>query len=339
MSLPDDIREEYDVLPDTDRFHRPRPKRWLLLEGNRYSVTSGLLFGVFTTILAVGTIWPFQMRQLLTETDAVQTLLNTMLGGIILLVSIVASISAIVLSYDITSLDAQEERLEAAMRFRRDVGELTPRRGNPTDPSSFLRVMSEVIESRAKELEEMSSGIEGALAEDVQEYTHEVMETLEWLDRSLSDVSHGEFSALWRGLEVDYGAHLNESRGITLEHTGDFTEESREQFDELVRAIELFSTGREYFKTLYYTREVSRLSRTLLLISLPSILITATAILAIDAGILPDAWVFGLPPLLTFVAFVFTAALAPFAVLAAYMLRVATVALKTASAGPFSIAK
>ena len=76
---------------------------------------------------------------------------------------------------------------------------------------------------------------------------------------------------------------------------------------------------------------------TLLVVSLPSILVTAIAILAINANLLPDIWLFGLPPLLTFVAAMFTVALAPFLTLTAYMLRVATVAQRTAGTGLFSL--
>lgn len=77
------------------------------------------------------------------------------------------------------------------------------------------------------------------------------------------------------------------------------------------------------------------LSRTLLLVSLPAILVTATTILAINANLLPQVWIFGLSPLLTFVAAAFTAALAPFIILTSYMLRVATVSLRTTATGPF----
>jgi len=82
---------------------------------------------------------------------------------------------------------------------------------------------------------------------------------------------------------------------------------------------------------------VSQLSRGLLVVALPAILVNSSAILAISAQILPDIWLFGLPPLLTFVAVVFTVSLAPFLVLTSYMLRLSTVARRTAATGPFSL--
>jgi hypothetical protein len=82
---------------------------------------------------------------------------------------------------------------------------------------------------------------------------------------------------------------------------------------------------------------VVELSRTLLVVSLPAIIINATTILAINARILPEIWIFGLPPLLSFVAATFTISLAPFIILTAYMLRLSTVAREAATAGPFSL--
>jgi hypothetical protein len=163
------------------------------------------------------------------------------------------------------------------------------------------------------------------------------MQTVDSLEHASVNADGGEFSALWEGLEVDYGPHLNRSDRINIRHGDRFSEEYGRKFDDLVRAFELFATGKEYFKTLYYNREVSQLSRVLLLISLPTILVVASATLAIEAHLLPNFWFLGLPPLLTFVSFVITVALAPFITLTAYMLRIATVAKRTASAGPFTI--
>lgn len=88
---------------------------------------------------------------------------------------------------------------------------------------------------------------------------------------------------------------------------------------------------------MYYTREVSRLSQTLLVITHPAILANASTILALNAGILPEFWFFGIPPLQTFVAAAFTVSLAPYLVVTSYMLRLSSVARLTASAGIFSL--
>ena len=337
MSVADRYWNLRDWFPLPRRNGRFYVIRWVLLEANRLAVTGALLTFMFSALMAVGWIWPFEMQQVLTETPAVQTILSSLLSGIILLVSIVVSINSIVLSHDITSMDAQESRIHGVMEFRRDIGDLTESGESPTDPASFLSLMASVIHDRATAVQDASTGSDEELARDIQKYVDEVLKTVEPLDHQSDSASGAEFGILWLGLEADYGTFMDRSRMLRSSHGGELSETFGERLDGLVQAFQLFAVGKEYFKTIYYTQEVSQLSRTLLVISLPSILVTATAILAINAQLLPEVWVFGFPPLMSFVATVFTVALAPFLVLTSYMLRLSTVAQRTAGAGPFSV--
>ena len=337
MSVNNHLQNLRDWFPVPLRGVRPRLIRWVLLEGNRYAILGALLTLVFAAIMLIGTVWTFQMQQVLTETRAVETILNTLLSGIILLVSIVVSINSIVLSHDITSVGTQEDRIQTVMEFRRDVGELTETGESPSDPASFLKLMGDVVEKRAEALADVATGIDGELAKNIHQYVDSVKDTVGRLDDSFQDVSGAQFGVLWLGLEVDYGSHLDRSRTLKATYEENFTDSVEERFDELMHAFEIFAVGKEYFKTLYYSQEISELSRTLLIISLPAILVNASAILAINAQLFPEVWIFGLPPLLSFVATVFTISLAPYLVLTSYMLRLATVARRTTSAGPFSL--
>ncbi len=309
--------------------------QWLLLEGNRHAVTGALLTMTFVAILAIGTIWPFEMQRLLTETAAVETVLNTFLGGIILLVSIVVSINSIVLSYDIISIGAQEDRLRGTLEFRREIGHLTDTEHSIMDPASFLSMMVGVINQRAHELETVTEELDGRDAEEIREHIETILQTIEYIEKSVDQTGGGEFSALWLGLDLNLGPLMERSRVLHLAYADELSDSDEDRFERLIRAFELITTGRHFFTTLYYRREFSMLSRTLLIVSLPAILGTATTILAINANILPQIWIFGLSPLLTFVAAAFTTALAPFIILTAYMLRVATVTLRATATEPF----
>jgi hypothetical protein len=309
--------------------------RWILLEGNRNAVSFTLLLLVFAFLIGLGEVYTLEMRRLLTETGTVQTILNTLMSGIILLVSIVVSINSIVLSHDITSLQDQEERIDGVMRFRDELGELAEGHEKPNDPGSFLSVMAEVIQDRTDALTDVAEGADEEFAEEIKEYVDRTTETA----RKLSDPGSGgaEFNVIWLGLNVDYSNHMDKSRTLKSSYADSSSEDFEERLDDLIKAFQLFATGKEYFKTLYYTEEVSQLSRTLLVVSLPAILVNASVILAISAGLLPDVWILGLPPLMSFVAAAFTVSLAPFIVLTAYTLRLATVARYTAATGPFSL--
>ncbi|EMA64268.1 hypothetical protein [Halorubrum lipolyticum] len=337
MSVVDRYWGLRDWFPVPRRNGRVHVIRWIVLEANRLAVTGALLTVMFSALMLIGWVWPFEMQRVLTETPAVQTILSSLLSGIILLVSIVVSINSTVLSHDITSVETQGNRIQGVMQFRQDIGRLTESGESPTDPTSFLNLMASVIHDRAVALDEVATGSDEELTGDITEYVDQVIETVEPLADHVDSASRTEFGILWLGLEADYGTFMDRSRTLRSSHGNELPETFGEQLDELVQAFRLFATGKEYFKTLYYTREVSQLSRTLLVVSLPSILVTASAILAINAELLPNAWVFGLPPLMSFVATVFTVALAPFLVLTAYMLRLTTVAQRTAGAGPFSL--
>lgn len=309
------------------------PLRWFLLEGRRSAVAGLLLAIVFCSFMLLGMVWTFELQVLLTETPAVQTILTTMLSGIILLVSIVVSINSIVLSYDITSVDTQETRIEGTLQFQRDLGALTDSNEDLVNPTSFFTSMATVISTRLDRLEDARRPPEADL--DVDSFIDSVHEGTSQL--STVEDAGGQFGVLWAGLETEYGPFVNSAQDFHRRYGDTLPEDFDAALEDLVQAFELFATGKEYFKTLYYTREVSQFSRTLLAVALPAILINASAILAINAELLPDIWVFGLPPLQTFVAAVFTISLLPYIVLTAYIFRLATVARRSAMVGPFSL--
>jgi len=315
---------------------RPFLLRWLLLEGNRLAVTGALLTAVYVGFMLSGVIWTFEMQQVLTETPSVENILDTFLSGIILLVSVVVSINSIALSQDMTSVETQEERVRGAMDYRREISALTGGGATLSDPANFLREMVSVIEQQAEALGDQAARTGGEDAREIQDHADSIVAAVdEFTD--LDETVSSDLGVLWEALEFDYGPHMERSRALRSDHGEGLPESLDEQFEQLVETLELFATGREYFKSMYYTNEVSRLSRTLLVVSLPAIVVTATAILAINAGLLPDVWLFGLPPLQSFVATMFTISLAPYIVLTSFMLRLSTVATRTAHEGLFTI--
>jgi hypothetical protein len=336
VSVLQKIRRWRGWFPVPVRGWRPELIRWTLLEGNRLAIVGALLTFVYATIMISGIVWTFQIQVILTETTTVENLLDTFLSGIILLVSIVVSINSIVLSQDITGIDTQEQRIRGVLEFNHDIGEMTETDTVPTDPHTFMEAMAAIIKKRALAVNESTENVDPELAEEAQEYVEEITEAIDHFEEI--DNSHGaEYAVLWQSLNFDYGLFLNRSRSLRHIEEGKIATEEEDPLARLTEAFQVFAIGREYFKTLYYTKEVSKLSRTLLVVSLPAILTTSIAILAINANILPAVWVLGLPPLQSFVATMFTIALMPYIVLTSYMLRLSTVAMRTATGGPFSL--
>ncbi|PSQ50861.1 hypothetical protein BRD15_00780, partial [Halobacteriales archaeon SW_6_65_15] len=113
------------------------------------------------------------------------------------------------------------------------------------------------------------------------------------------------------------------------------SDDEQEAIEDLVETLKIFATGREYFKSLYYKREFANLSRNLLYVSLPTIIITSYVLFAIDANLFPEVSLFTLTPLLVFVSAAYTVALTPYLTLTSYVVRAMTVTLRTLASGPF----
>ncbi len=336
LSLIQHLRRLQDWFPPATYSGRLGFVRWVLLEGNRLVVTGIILMLVYVTLLATGLVWTSDIQAILTETSTIKNILDTFMSGIILLVSIVVSINAIVLSQDIASVQNEADQTRGTREFRGNIGNMTESGESPSDPRAFLQLMATVITDRAQTLADEASGTEQEFADEMEAYTASILSSIDHLE-TVDNEKHGDFDALWTALEVNYGAFLERSRTLRNDHRGEITESCGEQWDELVESIQLFAIGRENFKTLYYYKEVSVLSRTLLVVSLPTILVIAMAVFAFSASRFPEFYALGIPPLQIFAATVFTVALLPYVVLTSYMLRLSTVGIRTASAGPFSL--
>ncbi len=317
--------------------------RWFLLLGRRTSVTLFLLLCVLAVLLAMSVQGTgVDMRRLLTETNTVQTLFNTLLSGIILLVSIVVSINSIVFSQEITDIEDQRDRIDASIQYRDRIDQFMKSDVSPARPAEFLRAILQVIDRQAMALANIAEDSDdGEFREEAKAFADRVTADAERAGETLADAQFGTFKVLLAGLNYDYSRQLHAARRFKRKYRNQLDDDEAEAIDDLVDTLKFFATGREYFKSLYYKRELARLSSRLLYVSLPAIVFTSYVLLALDAKLFPrqmalPIWrAFSIPPLPLFVSFAYTVALAPFVILTAYIIRAVTVTLNTLAAGPF----
>ncbi|GAB3679706.1 hypothetical protein GCM10028857_01440 [Salinarchaeum chitinilyticum] len=313
-----------------------RLKRWLLLTGGRMTVTLVLMAAVFGVILGLALLKPVGMHELLNESNATQRLFSSLLSGAILLVSVVVSINSVVLSQEITDLEDQEARIEASLDFHRRVEGYIEADVTPARPADFMVAVLYGISTQLRELTAVAAdSTNEAFRSDVQTLAEEVSESVQRSRWALEKADMGAFEVLLAGLDYDYSEQLHAIRGLKRKHAGDLTDEETRAIDELIDVLQHVGTSREYFKSLYYKRELAYLSSRLLYVALPVIVFTSYVILAIDAGIFPNVSVYGLSPLLLSVVFAYAVALTPYLVLTSYVVRSVSVTLRTLAAGPF----
>ncbi len=324
-----------------DRTSENRLKRWLLFDGDRERVATALLATVFGTMLVLGGIWPIEYQELLGETTMIQEVFNTLLSGTILLVSIVVSIAAVGISQELTSLGNQSERVDTIIEFQGAIEDDDIVEVSPARPGQFTAVVLRSIKQRAEDLRELDAGTTrgttagSAYGEEVDRLRADIQANTEEVLTTLSRVPEGSTDELLTGLNYDSSWQLYQSRRILTKYGDDLTDEERAVIEELMDTLQKLMVSREYFKTLYYKLELSDLSTTLLTVSLPIIVFITYVLLAIDSGLFPDVSVFGYTPLTVFISLAYTIALAPYAVLTAYVLRAANVTKRTPEEGPF----
>lgn len=199
------------------------------------AVTGALLTFVFWSFVLLGTVWTFEMQTLLNDTNTVQTILNTLLNGMILLVSTVVPINSIVLSHDMSFVDTQENQIQGAAEFHGNLGELSEPGENPSERASFLKVMARVIRERAQALEDDVDGLEQDVAEDIKERTSSVVDPATQLG-SVRGTTGAEFAVLWKGMEFQYGPQLERSRRLQTTHGTGSETRLEEQLDDIIEA-------------------------------------------------------------------------------------------------------
>jgi hypothetical protein len=322
------------------------PGRWFLLTGNRREVTLLLLAVVFAALVPMALVF-LGSEQLLAARGTIAGLLNTLLSGVILLVSIVVSVTSLFVSQELSPVGRQRERVERAREFRQSTEDVLDREVSPARPAAFLRAVTRATLQRTQDLQDavdamdpghpgLDEGTEGEPPAEMERFRERVAADVEAVNRRLSDGA-GTFGILLAGLEYDYAGQLYALRRFRSRHGNELTAEVEDALEEVVSALEFFVTAREYFKSLYFEREFATLSRDLLFVSLPAIIVVSYAILAIDAEVVGGTTI-GVSRLLLLAGGAYTLALAPFAVLTAYVVRVATIATRTLSAGPFVLA-
>jgi hypothetical protein len=195
---------------------REGPVRWLLLTGDRRVVTLLLLGFVYLALVPAAVLF-LGAEELLAARGTIAGLLNTLLSGVILLVSIVVSVTSLFVSQELSPVGRQRERIERAREFREATERVLDREVSPAEPGAFLRAITRAILQRAQDLEDavtsrrghpgLDEGRKGDPAAEVAAFLSQVSDDVEAVNRTLS--GDGEaFDPLLAGLEYDYAGQL-----------------------------------------------------------------------------------------------------------------------------------
>jgi hypothetical protein len=333
--------ESYDISqpPETmvEQVGDSRVTQWLLITGDRRAVSAAMLIGTFVVFVVLGLYGPRSMQSFLTTTAA-RTLSFAMLSGTITAVTLVLTLSQFGLSQQLSDLGSFRDRMDHSMGFRRDLEDRIGIGVSPGRPTAFFQALARGVEAELGELDEAMA--DGSETEEIAEYIKVVREYSENERAQLEDPAFGSFGALLPVLNHNYSWKIYLARQLRNDHAETLSEEALQQFDELIETLSFFGPTREYFKTLYFQRELVRVGRAVLYTALPAIVLMAYMVVlfeptAVSGWLFGTADVFGINTAFLFVGVVFVFSLVPFALLLSYLLRLLTVMNRTLTIGPF----
>jgi hypothetical protein len=315
----------------TERDRRFRVRQWLLLNGSRWIIAGGLVTSVFAVALIAG----FTDVVGIAEPGFVTTLFGGILSGLFSFVPIVVAVNQLTISELFGTPTRLRTRIESVQDFRGTVEERLPDVAvSPTSPGAFLAVTTRVLSRQAESLRKAGSeSSDTALRERIDEYVDEVIKQTEQLKSHTDGDNEPLIEVLLPIMDDGYAAKMNAARRIQSEWPDTLTARADGLLDDLREMYVTMSIIRQYYKAVYLQQELARLSRLIVYSGLASFLVSAFLILTFADGAPPGGHG---PGMLVLVSIALAVAFSPFAVLFSFVLRIATIAKRTASPGAFT---
>ncbi|MFD1563809.1 hypothetical protein ACFR99_09635 [Haloarchaeobius amylolyticus] len=323
----DETLESYGADIGTHDGVLTRFREWVLVDGNRLSVTATILIVVFAVVAALYELGVITF----VNPGAVTSVASGMIAGTFSLVTLVVSVNQLILSQEFSAAGRARDRLEDVIEFRQTVADDAAVPASPASPTRVLGLILESIHDDATALADTVEDRDDEFSEIVIRYTNGVIERTERTDDLIGKSGSDTFTAVSAAITYDESWHLYVGTHLRGEYADSLSPAATERLDELIDSLKLFHVAREQFKTTYLQQELTRFSQLTVYCGVPSIL---SAILigllyadfagpSVSAALLPSV-----------VSVLFLVVLLPLALLASYILRTATITRRTASVGP-----
>ncbi|SDJ54735.1 hypothetical protein [Natronorubrum texcoconense] len=310
-----------------------RVAHWFLLDANRWLLAGLLSVVTFAAFVGLGAV-AVPLREAMAHGTPVNTAFQALIAAILTGVTLVVSINQLVLSQELGRLGDQQRWMDEAMEYRRNVENLFGSVG-PPDPSQFLQALVKTSSDRAEDLEAaVADSDDDVLRRRTERLVENVCRNSDEIYSQLETSDFGEFDVLRSGLNYNYSWKIYAVRRLRHEHEDTLADDEHVAFDELIDVLTLFGPALEHFKSLYFQWELVHLTRSIVYAGLPGVVVATATVLYLDPTSVLGATL-GVDNMVWVVSASTTIALVPFFLLAAYVLRIATISKRTGSLGPF----
>lgn len=300
---------------------------WVLIEGNRSAVASGITLGVVGIIGAL--IWADILA--VGSDSHVDALFGSGLtAGVITLITISLSINQLVISRVFGSIDSLTDRLDGARELHQDVAGLAGRPSSPNDPAAFLSLIARTLSDRVATLRAMSESGDWDPSSEVADALRDIEQYGENIDSQLESntrVPH----VLTVLLGTEYAVNLNAVQHLQNRYAESLPDAVQAEFEAIERLLESIAVVRQFYKTIALQQDFAELSRKIIYTGMIAFVtvIAVTLVYRTNSVTIPPSTL----PIV--VSLGIGAVTVPLALFVSYILRAATVARQTVSVGPF----
>lgn len=307
------------------------PTRWVLLEADRRVLVAAMLLGVVA--LFGGALLADVAA--VTNDDSLTRLFSSLVVANVTLVTVAITIIQLILSRELAAPDELHDRIRQVIEYRHDVEAAADVDVSPVTPDEFLEFIAAQIREHAESLRASAAGdVSPTCRAAVDDYAATLVDQSDRIEATLEERPVGSFDTLLTILNADLTRDVYVAERLRTGCDDALPPAATRELDDVYSLLEYMGVARQYFKTLYLQRELAVLSRRLLYVGVPAV---ASSTLTVWLYGHPGGAVLRGPALAAAVLAATVVALAPLAVLVAYILRLTTITRQTASLVPFKI--
>jgi hypothetical protein len=325
------VRDDDTPAPTDDGGWFATAWRFVFISGNRLLIAAGLLVILYGLLVSVDVLVAGIDQE---QVGPLFYLFGALVGGNFTLITVVLSISQLVISRQLGSPGELRERIKGTNAYREAIEETMDVEVAPVTPTEFLHMLHRSSADIVSRIHEEIDRVDGDPRDDVMELTDELDRQIDAVITSVADPDVSVFGALAVTLSTNHGESIYQFRQLRAKHGDTYPPEIVDALDDLVVRLKQIDVARQYLKTVYVQQELSSLSRNLLYVGVPAVLVPVLVLRTFAVGF----GVFSPEILFTFVPVAVTIAAAPLAVLFAYVLRLSSVAERTIAITPFTLA-
>jgi len=299
------------------------------LTGDRGLVAAGVLAGVLVVTTAVELL----LDPTTGHSAPLFHMASAIVGGNFTLITIVISITQLVVSQQLSAPGELRAEIEGTVEYRDASIELLEEDTAPVTAPAFLERLHGGVLNSIDDLRDGVTDRDPEVASALDDLLDGMDTQIEKTNRLLQDRDSDIFDALVVTLDTNYSVDIQRVWGFLGAHGETLDDRTASSLSSLVTRLEQIDIARQYLKTLYIQEELSRLSRALLYVGVPSVL---SGLGLLQMFVATDAGAFDPILLSVFVPVFVTIGAAPLAVLFAFVLRLSTVAERTVAVTPFT---